>query len=124
MAETKRIEIDTTTEFEEAVTQLSRIAKILWATLVVAVSAAVGGAIWVTTVNLRIGIVEQNVVEIKTALVGDLMVRMREVEKAIAAGILPTSARLHQESDRKIDKVLERVRVLEGGRSATTTPTR
>ena len=116
MAETKRIEIDTTTEFVEAVTQLSRIAKILWATLVVAVSAAVGGAIWVTTVNLRIGIVEQNVVEIKSALVGDLMVRMREVEKSIAAGILPTSARLHQEADRKIEKIRERVGVLEGGR--------
>jgi len=100
-------------ELLAAIAKLSTIAKILWAILVIIVGGTAAGVMWVTNVDNRLTHVESDMREVKTALVGDLMVRMRTVEESLAVGVLPVSARMHSETDKKIEKMRERLRALE-----------
>ena len=100
-------------ELLAAIAKLSTIAKILWAILVIIVGGTTAGVMWVTNVDNRLTHVETHIREVKTALVGDLMVRMRTVEESLAHGVLPVSLRLHTETDKIIEKMRERLRALE-----------
>ena len=82
-------------ELLAAIAKLSTIAKILWAILVLIVGGTAAGVMWVTNVDNRLSYVEATIGEVKTALVGDLMVRMRSIEESLAVGVLPVSLRLH-----------------------------
>ena len=100
-------------ELIRAIEKLATIAKILWAILVIVVVGTAAGVSWVNKVDNRLTMVENNVGEIKTDLIADLMIRVRKLEDSIAPGILPSSQRLHIETDRKIEKLGERLRLLE-----------
>jgi len=100
-------------ELLAAIAKLATIAKILWAILVLIVGGTTAGVMWVTNVDNRLTHVEDTIGEVKTALVDDLLVRMRSVEESLAVGVLPVSLRLHTETDKTIEKMRERLRALE-----------
>jgi len=100
-------------ELIRAIEKLATIAKILWAILVIVVVGTAAGVSWVNKVDNRLTMVENNIGEIRTDLIADLMIRVRKLEDSIAPGILPSSQRLHIEAEKKIEKLRERLRLLE-----------